>query len=154
MGEPTVLGMIHESLKRIEGDVSEVKSCMTSVKVEQAAAKEQRKTLFHGQNQLRKDQQDHMKKEGIHYDPKYEIETLPQKLKRKKAEVMVISLGGGSLGTIFYDLFFISIYLRYMQHVNELLCYTSFRIYIDRCWRHRAPKFKRRTRLCNITRLH
>lgn len=83
-GEPTVLGMIHESVKRIEKKQDEITKCVTQNKMDI-------NELKLGQKVTEEAFVRHVQNEEKHFQP-YFNETLRQKLWRKKVE---IAAGGG-----------------------------------------------------------
>jgi len=93
MGEPTVLGMINESLTEIKGDVKEIKSDMKNGAVRMENHEQRIKQVEQKATLNENITVEHIKNKQKHYNPHYS-ESFGQKVWRKKGEIGV-SIGGG-----------------------------------------------------------
>lgn len=102
-GEPTVLGMINESLTEIKCDVKEIKDDLKNgaVKLENH---EQRILNVEGKTTLNeKITVEHIRNKEKHYNPHYS-ETFRQRVWRKRGEIGVATGGSIGIGSLLFAL--------------------------------------------------
>lgn len=87
-GDPTVLGMINDNLKEIKEEQKKVTSFMSQMKVDVATNTVKLDNIKSDQKELKSDFQHHVRNKKKHYNQGY-VETLPQKVIRKKGEIGV-----------------------------------------------------------------
>ena len=95
MSDPTVLGMINDNLTEIKTEQKKVTDCMGKMKVSIATNTVRLNQMGDEQKELKKDFQHHVQNKKKHYNQGY-VETLPQKILRKKGELTA----GGLIATV------------------------------------------------------